>query len=254
MKSPASRNYFFMSPAVSSLSVVSALCLLGGLMWPGPSPAREWLGLTGAELAERGNAYAFAGAVAPLASDAVLGRGWVQRYWLDWVEYRFDSDGEQVRARAPGFSASLGYQNGDGTGSWAAYIGAGYRDTDLTPDRPNVKVRDAQSALLLLAETDRRFAKAWRFTGAIQYAAGPDSYWSRAKFLHKPSVAAFWKGVEIVFQGDPDYQVYKLGLVLDEVPMTSRLGVNLKLGAVKAKGLETDAYAGIELVGVFGNK
>jgi hypothetical protein len=60
--------------------------------------------------------------------------------------------------------------------------------------------------------------------------------------------------VEIIFQGDPDYKAYKLGLVLDELPVSSRVNLNFKLGAVKTKGLETDAYAGIELVGVFGNK
>jgi hypothetical protein len=253
MKSPASRNFLIL-PAVSSLVIAAVLWVAAGLVCPKLSHAREWLGLTGAEMAEQGSAYAFAGAIVPFGSDAVLGQGWVQRYWLDWVEYRFNSEGEQVRARAPGFSASLGYQNSDGTGSWAVYAGAGYRDTDLTPDRPNAKVRDAQSALLLLAETDRRFAEAWRFNGAIQYSAGPDSYWSRAKFLRKSSSATFWLGVEIIFQGDPDYKAYKLGLVLDELPVSSRVNLNFKLGAVKTKGLETDAYAGIELVGVFGNK
>jgi hypothetical protein len=253
MKSPVSHNSFI-SPAAFPLLVAVLLWTSVSLTWPRQSQAREWLGLGGAEIAEQGSAYAFAGAIVPLGPDAALGQGWVQRYWLDWVEYRFDSEGEQVRARAPGFSASLGYQNSDGAGSWAVYAGVGYRDTDLTPDRPNAKVRDAQSALLLLAETDRRFAEAWRFTGAIQYSAGPDSYWSRAKFLRKSSNASFWRGVEIVFQGDPDYKAYKLGLVLDEIPMTSRVNINFKLGAVKTKGLKTDAYAGIELVGVFGNK
>jgi hypothetical protein len=253
MKSPGSHNSLL--PQTVSATLLAAVLLTSvGLTWTTPTHAREWLGLTGAEMAEQGSAYAFAGAIVPFGSDTVLGQGWVQRYWLDWVEYRFNSEGEQVRARAPGFSASLGYQNSDGTGSWAAYVGAGYRDTDLTPDRPNAKVRDAQSALLLLAETDHRFAEAWRFNGAIQYSAGPDSYWSRAKFLRKSPSATFWLGMEIVFQGDPDYKAYKLGLVLDELPVSSRVNLNFKLGAVKTKGLETDAYAGIELVGVFGNK
>jgi Cellulose biosynthesis protein BcsS len=252
MKSPVSHNSF-MSPAASPLLVAVLLWTSVSLAWPRQSQAREWVGLTGVEMAEQGSAYAFAGAIAPLGTDAVLGQGWAQRYWLDWVEYRFESEAEQVRARAPGFSASVGYQNSDGTGSWAAYAGAGYRDTDLSPDRPTAKVRDAQSSLLLLVETDRRFAEAWRFTGAIQYSAGPDSYWSRAKFLRKSSSATFWLGVEIVFQGDPDYKAYKLGLVLDELSVSSRVNLNFKLGAVKTKGLQTDAYAGIELVGVFGN-
>lgn len=253
MKSRASHKYALPAATFPWLTVVLLWTSLA-LAWPGKSHAREWLGLAGTEIAEQGSAYAFAGAIVPFGADAALGQGWVQRYWLDWVEYRFHSEGEQVRARAPGFSASLGYQNSDGTGSWAAYIGAGYRDTDLTPDRPNAEVRGAQSALLLLAETDRRFARTWRFVGAVQYSAGPDSYWSRIKFLHKSPDAAFWPGVEIVFQGDPDYKAWKLGLVLDEVAMTGRMNLNFKLGAVKTRGLETDAYAGVELVGVFGSK
>lgn len=249
MKSPVGHSRLSRLPAV-------LLCLASaaGLAWPGTGQGREWLGLTGAEIAEQGSTFAFAGAIVPFGSDAVLGHGWVQRYWLDWVEYRFESEGDQVRARAPGFSASLGYQNSDGTGSWAAYAGAAYRDTGLTPDRPDARVRDAQSALILLAETDRRFAGSWRIAGAVQYSAGPDSYWSRAKFLRKSSGSTFWHGVEIVFQGDPDYKAYKLGLVLDELPLGKRTSINFKLGAVKTRGLETDAYAGVELLGVFGSK
>lgn len=253
MKSPASHNFSTLTSALRLLTAV-LFWASASLAWPGQTHAREWLGLTGVEMAEQGSAYAFAGAIVPFGKDAALGQGWVQRYWLDWVKYRFESEAEQVQARAPGFSASLGYQNSDGAGSWAVYAGAGYRDTGLTPDRLNARVRDAQSALLLLAETDRRFAETWRFTGAVQYSAGPDSYWSRIKLLRKSSSAAFWSGVEIVFQGDPDYKAYKLGFVLDEMPVTSRASLNFKLGALKTRGLRTDAYAGIELVGVFASK
>lgn len=225
-----------------------------GLASPAQSHARQWLGLTGLELAEQSNAYAFAGAVAPLDSNAAIGQGWVQRYWLDWVKYQFDSQGERVQAKAPGFSASLGYQQSDSTGFWAAYAGAGYRKTTLTPDRPNAEVRGSQSSLQLLGELDRRFAQDWRFAGAIQFSAGPDSYWSRAKFLNKSSSAAYWQGIEIVYQGDPDYKAYKLGLVFDELPVGKDVSANFKVGANKTRGLKAIGYVGIEFVGMFGNK
>lgn len=225
-----------------------------GLMWPAQSHAREWLGLTGLELAEQGTAYAFAGAITPLNPDTALGQGWVQRYWFDWVHYRFDSEGEQVRSRAPGFSASLGYQQSDSQGYWAAYAGAGYRNTRLTPDRPTAKVRGSQSAFLFIGEMDRRPVKDWRFTGAMQLAAGPDSYWTRLKILRHVSNGAFWGGAEMVFQGDPDYRAIKAGFVLDEWGMGKGIAVNFKLGVAKTKGLETDAYSGIELVGHFDAK
>lgn len=240
--------------ASTSATVTSALLAITGLASPNYSYARDWLGLTGVELAEKHNSYAFVGAITPLASDAALGQGWVQRYWLDWVEYRFDSDGEEVRARAPGFSAAVGYQQSSSIGFWGAYAGAAYRETTLTPDRPKAEVRGSQSSLQLLGELDRRFAQRWRFAGAIQFSAGPDSYWSRAKFLNKSSTVNFWQGVEIVFQGDPDYKAYKLGLVLDELPVGNRVTANFKVGVNKTKGLKAGGYAGIEFVGFFGSK
>ncbi|MDO8705324.1 MAG: cellulose biosynthesis protein BcsS [Sulfuricaulis sp.] len=240
----------FWPGAAKIVVVASVLFTLAGLVLPNYSHARQWIGLTGIELAEKHNAYGFAGAITPLAPDAEFGQGWVQSYWLDWVEYRFGSDGEEVRARAPGFSASLGYQQSNSKGFWAAYAGAGYRKTTLTPDRLNAEVRGSQSALLLMAEMDRRVAMSWRFVGAVQLAAGPDTYWTRAKFLHATS-ASVWYGMEIIFQGDPDYHATKVGLVLDEWPVGERVSANFKLGANKTKGIKTGAYAGIEFVGSF---
>ena len=63
------------------------LGMLAGLVTPISASANEWLGLTGVELGANHNTYAFAGAIAPLTSNTVLGQGWVQRYWLDWLEY-----------------------------------------------------------------------------------------------------------------------------------------------------------------------
>lgn len=253
MAIPSSKCSFVL-PTVSSVLVAVALSASIALAWPNHSHAREWLGLTGLELAEQRNAYGFVGALAPLGSNTALGQGWVQRYWLDWLEYGYDSEGEEIRARAPGASALLGYQQSDSTGFWAAYAGAGYRNTNLTPDRTDSEVRGSQSSLQLLGELDRRFAQDWRFVGAAQFSVGPDSYWTRAKFLNKSSDAASWRGVEIVFQGDPDYKAYKVGSVLDELPVGKRVTVNFKVGVIKTPGLNPDAYAGIEFVGFFGNK
>ncbi len=238
----------------SPILAAGVLGMLAGLATPISAGAREWLGLTGVELGANRNTYAFAGAIAPLAPNTALGQGWVQRYWLDWLEYRFDSGGEEVRAQAPGVSALFGYQRSNAGGFWAGYAGAGYRNTTLKPDRPNAEVRGGQGALQLLGEMDRRFASNWRFAGAVQLALGPDSYWTRAKFLHKSSTATFWQGVEVVFQGDPDYHATKAGLVLDEWSVGNGVTANFKLGASKTKGLKTGGYAGIEFVGSFGEK
>jgi hypothetical protein len=240
--------------ACPPILVAGILGILAGLIPPSSACATEWLGLTGAELGANHNIYAFAGAIAPLTPNTGLGQGWVQRYWLDWLEYRYDSDGEEISAQAPGVSALLGYQRSDSRGFWAGYAGVGYRNTTLTPDRPDAEVRGPQTSLQLLGEMDRRFAQSWRFAGAAQVSFGRDSYWTRAKFLHNASTASYWQGVEVIFQGDPDYHATKVGLVLDEWGVGKGVSANFKLGANKTKGLKTGGYVGIEFVGIFGGK
>ncbi len=248
-------KYFSSARPRTGRSAISAGILLTLVLVVAPnySFAREWLGLTGVELAEKHSAYAFAGAITPLAPNDALGQGWVQRYWLDWVQYRFDSDGEEIQARSPGFSASLGYQQSNTKGFWAGYAGAGLRNTTLTPDKSDADVRGRQGSLQLLGELDRRFVQTWRFVGAVQFALGPDSYWTRAKLLHSTS-ASVWPGVEIIFQGDPDYHATKVGLVLDGMRVDKGITANFKVGAIKTTGIKAGGYAGIELVGSFGQK
>ena len=230
---------------VLALACLSLLLAPLAMAW-----AKDWIGLGGMELAEKHNNYAYLGAVAPLPATPGLGQGWVQRYWLDWLEYTFDSDGE-VRAYAPGFAASLGYQRADTLGYWAAYVGAGYRDTSLSPDRENASTRGKQSSLPVLVETDRRLSPLWRFVGAAQYAAGPDEYWVRIKPLHAAASGAVWHGLEIIFQGNPDYHATKVGYSLDGWSLEKDLTGVFKIGIIKQKDIENRAYVGIELVRVF---
>lgn len=245
------------SGLLASVMAIGVLGGAGGLMSPNLSYATEWIGLAGAEVGAKHSRYAYLGALIPLPSTPALGQGWVQRYWADWIEYRFESNGE-VQARAPGFSASLGYQQGGEQGYWAAYVGAGYRNTTLRPDRPDSGVRGSQSSVLLLAETDQRLSPGWRFVGAAQFDAAPVGYWTRAKLLHVASSGRYWHGPELVLQGalkgDSDYRAMKVGYVLDEWRLGKSVTVNFKVGAIKTKGLATNGYAGIEFVGSFGKK
>jgi hypothetical protein len=245
------------SGLVASVMAIGALGCVGGLVSPKLAYATEWLGLAGAEVGAQHSRYAYLGALLPLPPSPALGQGWVQRYWADWIEYRFDSNGE-VQARSPGFSASLGYQQGGEQGYWGAYVGAGYRNTTLRPDRPDSGVRGSQSSVLLLVETEQRFSPGWRFAGTAQYDTAPRGYWTRVKLLHVAASGHYWHGPELILQGalkgDPDYRAMKIGYVLDEWRLGRNVSVNFKVGAIKTKGLATNGYAGVEFVGSFGKK
>jgi cellulose synthase (UDP-forming) len=216
--------------------------------------AKDWIGLGGLEVAEKRTNYAYLGVVAPVSPIPALGlvgEGWVQRYWLDWVEYGFKSANDEIRARAPGFTASLGYQKSGASGYSAVYLGAGYRNTAINPYRQNVNVRGAQSSAVVSMETDQHLDARWRIAGAGQYATGPDSYWLRGRLLWALPATRLWLGIERVSQGDPDYHAKKTGLSLDGMDLGKDLTATFKFGIIKQKDIENRHYVGLELVQVF---
>ncbi|MHB8453207.1 MAG: glycosyltransferase family 2 protein [Acidiferrobacterales bacterium] len=240
---------------------VEALCLLlagtmliAGFLLPGRVFAADWLGLAGAETDENHGAYLYAGAVLPVGKNSVLGNGWVQRYWADWLAYRFQSSGVETLARAPGVSASLGRQGRISGWNWGIYGGLGYRDTRLSPDDPSVKVRGSQTYPLLSLELGRLIGQAWRFDGITSFTIGPSSYWARIRILHRLAGKSVYQGMEWVGQGDRDYHGNKLGYVIDGLPAGNQGSIGFKIGVGKIQGLKAGAYAGIEYARSFGGR
>lgn len=224
----------------------AVLALAGVLCCSSESHANESLLLAGTE-AGGGTTYAYLGVLLPAGRDSRIGRGWLQRYWLDWLRYRYE-DVDTVRARAPGASAALGYHDASGTWRWALYGGLGYRNTDLDPDRPSADVRGSQTAPFVLGEIGRDLTPDWRFSGLAHVAFDPDSYWTRARIVKlsdMPSIAGI--GVETVVQGDPNYNAEKLGVVLEGAAADNGIQINIKFGFGRVDRGDFDAYAGIEL-------
>ena len=59
------------------------------LGFTGQSAAADRLALAGAEYGDD-NAYFYAGLLVPF-TDSDLGNGFVQRYWLDWLQYEYNN-------------------------------------------------------------------------------------------------------------------------------------------------------------------
>ena len=60
-----------------------------------------------------------------------------------------------------------------------------------------------------------------------------------------------WQGIEIILQGDPDYDAGKFGIVFDALQTGKDLGLTFKVGLNKTQGLDPGIYAGVELVRLF---
>jgi Cellulose biosynthesis protein BcsS len=205
--------------------------------------AAEKLFLTGAEVADR-NSYVFLGAILPIGG-STLGNGWVQRYWADHIRYEYDSGNRTIKARAYGLEAALGYQKSSGDGWAAAYAGARYLDTSLSPDDPDSEARGEHLRAKLQLEGEKATSPAWRLGGIVSYTFGADSYWVRVRAMHGPARRAF--GPEFIFHGDPDYSAQQVGLAYAGFEPVKDMVLGVKAGMRFSEG-DRSPYLGLELV------
>lgn len=207
--------------------------------------------MTGGEISDDGG-YAYAAALVPFSGSS-LGNGFVHRYWAEYLTYEYmgGAANEVIEAKAPGFEFALGYQKASPSGSFGAFAGAYYKDTELSPDDPTSKVRGSHLRLRLQVEGESRFQDTWVANGIAAYVLGQEAYWFRARLLRKVSGPIF-AGIEGVTQGDPDYQGHQVGLVVTGFEPAPRLSLGFKAGVKKIEGRPSNAYFGVELARAFG--
>lgn len=232
-------------------SLLLAVALVGA--WVGAAPraacAQDLL-LAGAQVSGPGAAYGYLGFLGPLPG-STLGAGFVQRYWLDAVQYRYLEAGETVQATAPGGEVALGYVSAKGRGHYGFYLGVGYRHTQLVPDVPSAAVRGSQWSLDPQLQADYQVTPGLLVNGIASYAVGPNGYWARVRVLRRIP-GKEWLGPEFVLEGNKDYRALQAGLVAvgwHPVPGVV-LGVS---GGIRfpGGGSKDSAYLGAELTRAF---
>lgn len=215
------------------------------LLWT-PAKAADKLLLTGLEGTPHGSSYAFLGIVAPVGKTN-LGNGWVQRYWLDYLTYKYTKDGVQHDATAPGLEAALGYQQSSPEGWAGFYVGALYRQTDISPDDSDSRSAGGKLRMKVQAEGERLLDDSWRLNGIASYVTGQQAYWIRGRLMHGREYSV---GGEFIVHGDPDYQALQLGAVL-VMRRTRDVAIGFKAGAQRLHNEGATLYLGAELSRVF---
>jgi hypothetical protein len=209
----------------------------------------ERLALGGAEYGDDNASYYYAGLLVPFPGSD-LGNGFVQRYWLDWLRYEYESGDRTIRATAPGASVALGYGRAATAGAWSIYLGPVWRNTDLSPDDRGSDVRGAQWGMNVSLQGDRRISDNWRANGIASFTSGTASYWTRGRLTRKLSSGPA-AGLEVVLHGNDDYSAWQAGAVVLDIRLTPQASLGLKGGARKTSGADTGAYLGIELARSF---
>jgi hypothetical protein len=237
----------------TSRPVRNAACSLSVflLIWGLSSARAENLLLGGAE-ASSDTQYAFLAAIVPFPGND-LGNGFVQRYWLEGLQYEYESNDRVIEAEADGVEAAVGYQKSHAGGYVAAWLGLYYKDTDLSPDDPTARVRGAQLRARTQLEADQKLGSLWRTNAIASYVWVQEAYWGRLRLLRNVR-GQIWAGIEGVAHGDPDYKGKQVALVLTGLEPAPRTSLGVKVGGTRIEGRSTELVIGFELARPFGGK
>lgn len=206
--------------------------------------AQKGVVLTGME-ASRDNHYAYLGTVLPLSGQH-LGQGFVQRYWLDYVAYRYEkTPAEEIDATVSAVEAALGYQKSSARGWWGAYLGARYANTRLSPRDPDNNDRGGRLRAKLQVEGEKEVGAGWRVNGIASHLLGDANYWTRLRL--QTTLRNQWHiGPEMIAQGDSNYSAYKVGAFLGNIKLGAPSALTLKAGVSKPEDDSASLYAGAE--------
>jgi len=205
--------------------------------------AQDRLLLAGGEYSDAAY-YTYSGLILPGPGPRENGRGFVQRYWIDWFGYQYDGAPGLVEAEAYGAEAALGYGASSESG-WATFsVVARFTNTDLSPNDPTATARGKQWGAKFQVEGERDLAPSWRAGGIASYTAGQDSYWARGRVMRRLDESQAL-GAEFIATGNTEADATAAGVVYALQPKASRWSVNLKAGYRFQQDAD-GAYGGLE--------
>ncbi|NBN88335.1 MAG: cellulose biosynthesis protein BcsS [Candidatus Fonsibacter lacus] len=206
--------------------------------------AEESIILFGVEK-EKEAGYYYLGHIAPL-QNSKLGAGYVQRFWLDYNNFNYNLTTSNIDAKAKGVSYALGYQNSlNNNFSYAGFIGAGIRNTDLSPNDPGNKSEGTKINPMIIIEAEQKFNNFYKLNFNASSEPNVESYWSRLRFSFGETIKV---GPEFTMQGDPSYDTKKMALFISDIEIGNEIKMGAKIGQSKTNGSGHEAFIGIEFV------
>ena len=228
---------------MNKFSTIVLLVSLSGM--PISSIAAEKLLITGVDTTSTASSYLFVGALIPLPDNS-LAHGFVMHLWTDFLKYSYDSGATRINAKANSVAASIAY-HGSGSGYWwNVKVGAARGNTRLTPDDLGNNSRGTLTDLKLGVSWERQLSSVLKINGIIDYGTDREAYWARFRLLGKIGEQKY-HGPEVIFQGDPTYEIQQFGWAITGIAIQSHSSLVVKAG-IRKDGDNTSGYAGVDLV------
>lgn len=181
----------------------------------------------------------YAGVTVPLTGGGP--RGFALRGIVSASENKYRSGDIRIKSEQVRGEAAVLYQASGAWGYFDAGVGARYVDTDLSPDDPGNPNRGGQWDPVVSVSGESSSANPWQVAGFASYGFESEEYYARAELTR--AVTPYVRlGAEAAFDGDPQYDRQRAGVVVafGKADMQLRFSV----GAADSKARD-GAYATI---------
>ncbi len=170
----------------------------------------------------------------------------------NYLAYQYFSGGTKIRASSPGLYAVAGGKFSWGQTKVSLFGGAEFRNTDLSPDDQNAKLRGGTSAGTIQGEFDTWFRTR---TNVNVYASfsGTDGFsFERGRIKQQVTNLDYKKantlniGLEQFYGRNPDFHMAGGGLVLEIFHIPQWLAFSIRGGYKRDSTFGNGAYGGME--------
>ena len=226
--------------------VLVAIILAGA----GTASAATYGLLLGGEADSDGQGYAYTGLMAE--QQIAGGVSLLGKVWFDYLAYRFEKNQAPVRAKAPAIVPAVGFKY-SGV-NWYTSIWGGWerRNTVIKPTEADVGVKGVTDSAVVQWEGALRLETATYLEVLVSYSTKNDYFWSRGRAkqeLDPVSTGGYplRLGVEVVGQGNKDYQALQVGPVAELLTLNRSISLIVHGGYKHSSSFNGSGYGGIEL-------
>lgn len=171
-----------------------------------------------------------------------------------YLYYHYDAEPGEIDAEGPGLKLHIGAKYFDPGRFFIITGGLDYRDTSLSPDDRNSRVRGAKTgaSVEVMYSDDITDRHVMELLGS--YSTIGDSYWGRVRMKcvlsslpESDQGRRVLAGLEIIGEGNSDYSAFRIGPLVELQLTAKRVSLLLNGGFKHTNDLSGTAYAGIEL-------
>jgi len=167
----------------------------------------------------------------------------VVKLWGDYLSYTFSVNGDRVKAQAPAFQGGIGLKFVTDLGIFSIIPGWESRNTTISPNMENVKVKGISEGAVIVADAYLTFPGRLVLTAVGSYSTSISYAWGRIRLLKGDYFGNLKFGAEIIGQGNYDYESLQLAPILEFA--RSNYSLILRSGYKKSSAGES-IYGGVD--------